>query len=131
MVVFSSIHLLQLFGNEIKSSLNIFFACCFLGERIVGSNNTESTKYLNNRKMIRDGFERRHLLEEIEKMMEVENAPSKSARIELARECGFTGLSALIRPRSFPKRPYSRVRDSLAIFMLIFLLLLNNIEVQK
>ena len=33
--------------------------------------------------------------------------------------------------RSFPKRPYSRVRDSLAIFTLIFLLLLNNIEVQK
>ena len=75
MVVFSSIHLLQLFGNEIKSSLDIFFACCFLGERIIGSNNTESTKYLNNRKMIRDGLEVRHLLEEIEKMIEVENAP--------------------------------------------------------
>ena len=32
-------------------------------------------------------------------------------------------------PRSFPKRPYSRVRDSLAIFTLIFLLLLNNIVI--
>ena len=35
------------------------------------------------------------------------------------------------KPRSFPKRPYFRVRDSLAILTLIFLLLLSNIEVQK
>ena len=42
----------------------------------------------------------------------------------------FDAMS-MVTPRSFPKRPYSRVRDSLAIFTLIFLLLLNNIEVQK
>ena len=56
----------------------------------------------------------------------------KKTRLSLATmENGYIECPGTDTSRSFPKRPYSRVRDSLAIFTLIFLLLLNNIEVQK